>query len=235
MNKINYTLALTLTLGLIISLSVKAQSLQSLEEIEHVAYMYGVSEAQAQYDNPQIVMDPLDKRLRLEACSGELDAFSNSHNNGLGNQTIGIKCHGPVAWTVYVPIKVKVFRPVVVAARPLAAKHLITKADLTIKQQDISAIRQGYLSDTSHAVGQQLKYSVVQGIVINPNSLVTQKMVHRGEQVILIATAGAMEVRMSGTALSDATQGQRIQVKNSSSKRIVEGIVDAPGIVRITM
>lgn len=235
MNKTNYTLALTLILGLIISLSVKAQPLQSLEEIENVAYMYGMSEAQAQYDNPQIVMEPLDKRLRLEACAGELDAFSKSRNTGLGNQTIGIKCHAPVAWTIYVPIKVKVFRPVVVAARPLSAKHLITKADLTIKQQDISVIRQGYLDNIAQAVGQQLKYSVAQGIVINPHSLVTQKLVRRGEQVVLIATAGAMEVRMSGTALSDATLGQRIQVKNSSSKRIVEGIVDAPGIVRITM
>jgi flagellar basal body P-ring formation protein FlgA len=235
MNRKNYTLALTIFLGLIISLTVKAQPLQSLEEIEHAAYMFGVSEAQARYDNPQIVMEPLDKRLRLEECVGELDAFSNNHNNGLGNRTIGVKCHAPVAWTVYVPIKVKVFRPVVVAARPLAAKQIITKADLRIQQQDISGIRKGYLKNTDQAVGQQLKYSVAQGIVINPNSLVTQKIVRRGEQITLIATAGMMEVRMSGTALSDATRGQRIQVKNSSSKRIVEGVVDAPGIVRITM
>ncbi|RKZ88484.1 MAG: flagella basal body P-ring formation protein FlgA [Gammaproteobacteria bacterium] len=235
MNRINYTSALTIFLGLIISLTVNAQPLQSLEEIEHVAYMYGMSEAQARYDNPQIVMEPLDKRLRLEECAGELDAFSNSHNNGLGNRTIGIKCHTPVAWTVYVPIKVKVFLPVVVAARPLAAKQIITKADLRIQQHDISTIRQGYLKNTDQAVGQQLKYSVAQGIVLNPKSLVIQKMVRRGEQITLIAKAGGMEVRMSGTALSDATHGQRIQVKNVSSKRIVEGIVDAPGIVRIMM
>ena len=235
MNKINYTLGLTLIVGLIISLSVRAEPLQPLEEIEQVAYMYGMSEAQAQYDNPQIVMEPLDKRLRLEECAGKLDAFSNSKNNGLGNQTIGIKCHGPVAWTVYVPIKVKVFKPVVVAARPLAAKQIITKADLRIQRQDLSAIRQGYLKDTDQAVGQQLKYSVAQGRVINPNSLVTQKIVRRGEQITLIVTAGAMEVRMSGTALSDATHGQRIRVKNLSSKRIVEGVVDAPGIVRVLM
>lgn len=235
MNRINYTLALTLFLSLIISLSVKAQSLQSLEEIEHVAYMYGLSEAQAQYDNPQIAMEPLDARLRLEECAGELNAFSNTHNSGLGNQTIGVKCLSPVAWTVYVPVKVKVFQPVVVARRPLAAKHILSKDDLMIKQQDIASIRQGYLKNTNQAVGQQLKYSVAQGTVINPNGLVTQKLVHRGDQIMLIAKAGSMEVRMSGIALSDAIRGQRIRVKNLSSKRIVEGVVDAPGIVRVLM
>lgn len=235
MNKINSTLALALLLGMSISLSAKAQSLQSIEEIEQVAYIYGLSEAQAEYDNPQIAMEALDSRLRLEECASELEAFSNTHSRGLGNQTVGVKCHSPVAWTVYVPIKVKVFRPVVVASRPLAAKHIISKADLRIKQQDITAIRKGYIQNTDQAVGQQLKYSVAQGTVINPKSLVTQKLVRRGDRIVLIATAGSMEVKMSGIALSDATQGQRVRVKNISSQRVVEGVVDAPGIVRVMM
>lgn len=235
MNRINSTLVLALLLGMSINLSAKDQSLQSIEEIEHVAYIYGLSEAQAEYDNPQIAMEPLDSRLRLEECASELEAFSNTHSRGLGNQTVGVKCHDPVAWTVYVPIKVKVFQSVVVASRPLAAKHIIRKGDLRIKQQDITAIRQGYIHETAHAVGQQLKYSVAQGTVISPKSLVTQKLVHRGEQIVLVAIAGAMEVRMSGIALSDATQGQRVRVKNISSERVVEGVVDAPGIVKVMM
>jgi flagella basal body P-ring formation protein FlgA len=36
-------------------------------------------------------------------------------------------------------------------------------------------------------------------------------------------------------ALSDAVLGERIRVENSSSKRIVEGVVDAPGQVKISM
>lgn len=52
---------------------------------------------------------------------------------------------------------------------------------------------------------------------------------------MLIASVGTMEVRMAGKALADATKGQRIRVQNISSKRIVEGIVDSSGTVRIIM
>jgi flagella basal body P-ring formation protein FlgA len=62
-----------------------------------------------------------------------------------------------------------------------------------------------------------------------------QKVVKRGEQIILVAATSAMEVRMNGTALEDASVGQTIKVKNSSSKRVVEGVVQAPGIVKVTM
>ncbi len=213
----------------------EAETLQSLDSIEHVAYEYSLLEAQVQHDNPQIVMGALDSRLRLQACDGNLEAFSKVQNLGLGNQTIGVKCLAPVAWTVYVPIRVKVFKPVVVTVKSLAAKHIITKTDLRVEQHDISTLRQGYLQNIELAVGQQLKYPIAMGATIKPRSLMNKKVVHRGEQIVLVATLGKMEVRMAGTALADATQGQRVRVKNISSKRIVEGVVDAPGIVRIMM
>lgn len=235
MNTVTYKVILLILLSAGAISAPKAETLQSLDNIEHAAYEYGLSKAQSQYDNPQIVMTALDSRLRLQACDSKLEAFSNTQNSGLGNQTIGVKCHRPVAWTVYVPIQVKVFQPVVVVVKSLPARHEITKADIRIEQHDISILRQGYLQNTKMVIGQQLKYSVARGTVIKPRSLVDKKVIHRGEQIVLIATAGNMEVRMTGKALSDATQGQRIRVKNLSSKRIVEGIVDAPGIVRITM
>ena len=40
---------------------------------------------------------------------------------------------------------------------------------------------------------------------------------------------------MSGMALSDGSLGQKVRVKNLSSKRIVEGVVDGPGVVKVTM
>ena len=53
--------------------------------------------------------------------------------------------------------------------------------------------------------------------------------------ITLIAVAGSMQVKMNGTALSDASLGQKIRVKNSSPKRVVEGVVDGPGLVRVSL
>ncbi|MBE0439740.1 MAG: flagellar basal body P-ring formation protein FlgA [Gammaproteobacteria bacterium] len=228
---------LIVTVTLLIGLVCPAysESLQLLDEIEHTAYVYSLAEAQARYDNPQISVESLDSRLRLQQCDHALTAFSNSDNMSLGSQTVGIKCNAPVAWTVYVPVKIKVFKPIVVAARGLDAKQIITEADIRLEQQDIAKMRRGYIETTESVVGQQLKYPVAVGSVINPNSLFEQKVVHRGEQIMLVATVGKMEVRMAGTALADGEQGERVRVKNASSHRVVEGVVDGPGIVRVAM
>lgn len=235
MNVLKTPLMLVFCFALGLAMPAYSNELQSLDAIEHTAYAYSLAEAQAQYDNPQIIVEPLDSRLRLQKCEQALNAFSNSDNVGLGSQTIGITCDLPVAWTVYVPVKIKVFKPIVVAARGLDAKQIVTADDVRLEQQDIAKMRRGYIENVDSVIGQQLKYPVAVGSVINPNSLLQQKVVHRGEQIMLVATVGKMEVRMAGTALADGEQGERVRVKNVSSHRVVEGVVDGPGIVRVTM
>ncbi len=228
-------IVISLVCFVIPAVTAYANELQTQESIEHAAYMYVFEQVQTRFDNAQIVMEPLDGRLRLQACGSDLEAFSNNRKIGLGKQTIGVKCNSPVAWTVYVPATVKLFRPVVVVARPLAMNHVITKSDLKVESLDIGSLRKGYINNPRHIIGQQLKYPLAIGTVINPNSLRPKKIIQRGELIMLVAAAGLMEVRMSGTALSDGSLGQKVRVKNLSSKRVVEGVVDGPGVVKVTM
>lgn len=214
---------------------VRAMDLQSLTDIEQAAYMHAYEEAMAHYNNPQIVVDALDDRLRLSSCEQSLITFSKTAPNTLGNRTIGVKCQMPTDWTVYVPVKVKVLKKVVVATRPLAARQVLSRQDLQIQMMDISELNQGYLLKVSDVVGRQLKYPLAAGAAFTPRSLKLQKVVRRGEQILLVAATSAMEVRMNGTALEDASVGETIKVKNSSSQRVVEGVVEAPGIVKVTM
>jgi flagella basal body P-ring formation protein FlgA len=214
---------------------LQAEPLQPLPGIEQAAYEHALNDAQASYSQPQVVVEPLDKRLRLKQCERPLQTFSNSSANSVGNRTIGVKCQHPSEWTVYVPVRVKVMKQVVVAARPLAANRNLTRQDVRLQAMDIADLRQGYISSPQQVVGQQLKYPLAVGRVVPSRSLKLEKIVRRGEQIVLVAAAGAMEVRMNGTALDDASIGDKVKVKNSSSERVVEGIVQAPGIVKVTM
>lgn len=232
---INWMHTISLLCGIFVTFNLSADTLHALDRIEQVAYEYALKQAQVNYDNPLIVMDSLDSRLRLQACEGDLGVFSTKSAVGLGNQTIGVKCNSPVAWTVYVPIKVKVIKSVLVAARPLSSNQLLKQGDIKLLPIDIGTLQHGYLNNPKLVVGQQLKYPISMGSVIKPNNLQAQNIVHRGQQIILVAMAGQMEVRMSGTALADATLGQRVKVKNSASKRVVEGVVNAPGIVNVSL
>jgi flagella basal body P-ring formation protein FlgA len=126
-------------------------------------------------------------------------------------------------------------KPVVVAAKALLANQTIEQKDIKLVQMDISDLRRGYLQSKSLVVGQQLRYSISMGRVISPAVLKQQDIVRRGEQVILLATAGTMEVRMKGTAMSDASLGEAVRVKNNSSQRVVEGVVKRSGVVQVAM
>lgn len=221
--------------SMVITLDAWADPIQSLDSIEHTAYEYAMEKTQANYDMAQIVIGDLDPRLRLEACDKPLVAYTHQHRLDLGNQTIGVKCTSDKPWSVYVPVLVKLIKPVVVAARALPSKHVLMPTDLVIKRVDIGELTGGYLSEKASVVGQQLKYPVAIGTVISQQTVKPEKIVHRGQMITLIAVAGAMQVKMNGTAMSDAILGQRIQVKNNSSKRVVEGVVDAPGVVRVKL
>jgi flagella basal body P-ring formation protein FlgA len=229
-----YLLSLILSVAFLTQ-PLRAESLQSLSEIEQSAFVFAASEAQTNYVNPQIIVESLDKRLRLQHCDAPLQAFSNSSANTLGNRTVGVRCNAPTEWTVYVPIRVKVMREVVVAARTLAANKTLTKADLKLQLMDIADLRQGFLASPAQALGKQLKYPIAIGTVLPTRGLKQVKVVRRGEQITLVASAGSMEVRMHGTAMADASVGEKVKVKNSSSKRVVEGVVEAPGIVKVLM
>ncbi|PCJ31086.1 MAG: flagella basal body P-ring formation protein FlgA [Gammaproteobacteria bacterium] len=226
---------MTLFCCMLMSLSLSAGTLQSVSSIEQAAYEYALDNAQAQYDNPQVAMNSLDSRLRLQACESSLNVFSKVVNSGLGNQTIGVSCLSPVAWTVYVPVKVKVFKHVVVVVKTLTANQLITAEDIALKPWDISSLRQGYFSSIKSLVGQESISTIGVGRIIKKRSVRAPKIIRRGEHIMLVAQAGSMQVKMSGTALEDASLGQRVKVKNSSSKRIVEGVVNAAGIVYVSM
>lgn len=232
MNKYFITLVLSVVF---LTHSVKAETVHALADIEQTAFLYAAAEAQASYDNPQIIVDALDKRLRLQQCEQPLQAFSNTVSNTLGNRTVGVRCSSPTEWTVYVPVKVKVLQPVVVAARPLVANETLSQADITLELMDIGELRHGYIQSTDMVLGQQLKYPLSMGMALPPRGLKQEKVVRRGEQITLVASAGSMEVRMNGTAMGDASIGEKVKVKNRSSKRVVEGVVHAPGVVKVTM
>lgn len=208
---------------------------QSLVDIEQTAYAYALSEAQMKFGSARVSIMPLDKRLNMSACGSDLNAFIKKNSITMGKQTIGVKCYAPVAWTIYVQADIKVFKKAVVTLKPLGAGEVLKPSDVKLATVDVSQLRKGFVQDSKQVIGQQLKYPVAMGAVIHPSSLKSKKVVERGQVITLVAKAGTMEVRMSGQAMASAALGQRVKVKNLSSKRVVEGIVDAPGVVKVTM
>ncbi len=58
-------------------------------------------------------------------------------------------------------------------------------------------------------------------------------LVRRGQQVTLIAANGGVQIRAQGQALTEGAAADRVRVQNVSSLKVVEGVVESDGVVRV--
>lgn len=228
-------LSLLIASAIILTSVARSAELHPISDIEQTAYEFMLNETQARYENPRVSLGSLDKRLRLQSCESSLEPFVNNNRNLVGKMTVGIRCHQPVSWTVYVPVEVSVLQPVVVASKALSGNRVLTVNDVEVRQVDIGQLRRGYYSERSLVLGQQMRHPVASGDVIEERNIRPQTIVHRGQTVTLVAKNGGIQIRVKGKALADASKGERVRVENLSSERVVTGVADSPGVVRIRM
>jgi flagella basal body P-ring formation protein FlgA len=177
----------------------------------------------------------LDPRHRLARCSQPLSAFLRRGTKISARTVVGVRCDGVKPWKVYVPVDVVVTDKVLVARRTLPRGHVVSADDLKVEQRDVSRLVSGYVSDIGQLVGQRLKTPLMAGRILTPQMLKADLAIRRGQSVTLVVASGGLSIRMAGTALMDGALNQRIRVENTTSGRVVEGIVRSREHVEILL
>lgn len=180
-------------------------------------------------------VDRLDSRLRLAACSSKLQAFLPTSTRLVGNVTIGVQCATGKGWTVYVPAQIDVYEDILTSARPLLRGQRIAAHDIQVSHRKASKLSVSYFHQPSEIIGMVAKRGIPAGRPFSLQLIAPPRLVRRGQDVTLIAETGVLSVRMKGKALSDGAAGDVIRVKNSTSNRVVEGVVTAMGVVKVKM
>ncbi|MCP1508363.1 flagella basal body P-ring formation protein FlgA [Pseudomonas marginalis] len=183
----------------------------------------------------EIQVNQLDPRLRMPMCDKELTATLESPAQPIGRVTVKVRCEGASPWTVFVPAQVKLFRDVVVVSRPLKRSGIIGYEDVSLRERDISLINQGYLTSVDQAVGQRLTRPMVTDQVITLVHLEQAEVIRKGDQVVISASSGGLNVKMPGEALSNGGMSEQIRVKNLNSNRVIKARVTAPGQVEVAL
>lgn len=183
----------------------------------------------------EIQVNSIDPRLRLAACDSDLTQSLESPAQPIGRVTVRVSCEGSTPWTVFIPAQVRIFRPVAVLKNPLKRDSVIGPADIAMIEQDVGLLNRGYISDPEQAIGKKLTRPLQADQVLTPNILQVAESVRRGDQVVIAARSGGINVRMQGEALSGGTLGQQINVRNLSSQRVVRARVTGPGQVEVEM
>ena len=211
-----------------------AQTTQSLSDIEAVAQEFVLAQLGGD-KNTRIRVTGLDQRLRLSACAEPLQAFLPSSSQMSGSTTVGIRCPGGSPWTIYVPVQIRFYGKVAVLKRPLARGAVIGADDVKMIRRELGALNGNYVSDMADVIGMVTRRPVGAESIISPSMITAPEVVKRGERVSIVARSGTFTVRGNGTALGNGSLGEVVRVRNSRSKRTVEGVVAAPGVVEVRL
>lgn len=208
---------------------------QSLDAVRAAVSDYIQREYRDQDTISAIEISQLDPRLNLPACPRPLEVFPLNGRQRLGNATFGVRCNGERPWTLYVPVRITRTVTVLAAAVPLARGTVLKASDLKPIQQDAGSLPHGYFTRLEDLVGMELRRPLQAGAVITHAAVTAAAVIERGQEVLLVADNGAVAVSMKGEALESGAPGERIQVRNLSSRRIVQGEVIDRHRVRVAL
>ncbi|MEM7292754.1 MAG: flagellar basal body P-ring formation chaperone FlgA [Pseudomonadota bacterium] len=178
----------------------------------------------------------IDPRLRLARCTTPLEIEFVGAADRPGRTFLGVGCSATEKpWTIYVNALIQMRTEAYVTRTALLRGQIVQRSDITTEMIDLGNLRSGYFTSADQLIGMESSRAISAGTVLTPNLLKARQVVRRGQVVTLIASVGGIDVRMKGQAMADAARDTPVRVKNSSSGRIVEGIAESVGVVRIPM
>jgi flagella basal body P-ring formation protein FlgA len=177
---------------------------------------------------------PFDARTSIAPCRGELDSELVGRKLAGARATVRVRCTDPEnPWSVAVALRVALFRPVLVASRALVRGDVIDADTAALAERDVLRLGYGHLDDPARCAGSRVLRPIAEGAAIAPTAIAAPLLVERGATVTLLARGHAIDVRATGIAVEDGSAGERVRVRNASSGRTVDGIVDGPGLVLV--
>lgn len=182
----------------------------------------------------KLVAAPLDSRLRLAACPAPLEAHAQPPRGNQSRVLARVSCSSGAAWTVHVPVDISRMHKVLVSRRALARGEVVGAADVESQMRELPGMASPYVTRVEDLAGRLTKRPIAAGTLLSADALSAALLIHRGQEVTLTASANGFEVRAPGRALADAAAQQRVRVQNLLSLKVVEGVADSEGVVRVT-
>lgn len=181
-----------------------------------------------------VIAESLDPRLQLHHCDAVPTGRLESNAIARGRALVRVSCRAPVSWSVFVPVRIETEAPVLVLTRNLPPGATIAATDATPQRRRFPGLSENYVKSGEPLNAYRLRRPVAAGHVLAREALELAPAVLRGAQVTLRAESIGFRVESSGRALADAAPGQRVRVQPAESLKIVEGVVDNMGIVRVS-
>ena len=178
-----------------------------------------------------ITIGKIDPRLNLASCM-QLEPFLPSGSRIWGKTTIGVRCPSPTPWTIYLQVEIKIIGNYIVTATKVTQGQQIQASNLTKLKGDLSLLPSNVITDETQAIGKISSIFLNSGTPLRMDALRNQNAIQQGQVVRLISTGPNFQVATEGRALTNASEGQTVQVRILSG-HIISGTVKPSGIVEV--
>jgi flagella basal body P-ring formation protein FlgA len=118
-------------------------------------------------------------------------------------------------------------------AATLKAGTVLTAADIEMKRVALDYADRNGVDTAEDLIGKELKRSGRAGLMLKAADVMERLTVRRNTQVTVLLKTGPMTLTMVGQSLGDASAGQPVQVMNTVTKKILNGVAMADGTVAI--
>jgi flagella basal body P-ring formation protein FlgA len=178
----------------------------------------------------------LDSRLRLADCN-HLPRHQVGGDGDVNKPriTVRVSCAAPTPWSLFVPVSLRHYQPVLTTTRPLSRGDMLGSEDVQLREVDVMGLNNNYYVDSGAILGMLVNRSLPANTPLGSRHLEKPILVKKGDEVLIQANAGPVSVRAIGVALANGTEGQQIDVQNSQSKQIVKARVVSRGNVAVAM
>jgi flagellar basal body P-ring formation protein FlgA len=176
----------------------------------------------------------LDARLRLPACGAALETQALLPRGSQARVPVRVACTQGATWSVNVPVEIHRELDVLVLRRAVGRGEVLVAGDVVAQKRVVAGLASPYLSRVEEFQGRLTRRPLPQGTAVTADALSAALLIHRGQDVTLMASAGGIQVRAPGRALADASAQQRLRVQNLESLKVVEGVAESDGVVRVS-
>ncbi|MEA3118689.1 MAG: flagellar basal body P-ring formation protein FlgA, partial [Paraburkholderia sp.] len=151
-----------------------------------------------------------------------------------GSTTVGVRCAGARPWTIYLQARVSLAATYYLAAHPIAPGALLTPADLTTREGDLSGLPHTIVTDASQAVGAVALAPIGAGTPLRQDMLRSATSLTIGQTVRIVASGPGFTISSEGSVMNNASPGQQVRVKTAGGQ-IISGVVKDGSTVQIQM
>lgn len=176
----------------------------------------------------EVNVGALDSRLAFTGCAEPISVAADL-DRLQARVNARVSCATPSPWAIYVPVELRVFRPVPIAARELQRGETVSEADIGEQERNVLAAGATTLVRRSEAVGQKVRRTIPAGSMLLATLLEQPVLVRRGDRINVDTVPGAISVRISAEALETARRGERVRVRNLQSGRVIDAVVTGDG------